>query len=412
MIKAEENKNISTFEMIINDPYTNIESLKSFLTSKDEETSLSVAKIFANIVPLYKIKTNNNKVKQKIGHQSTVSDYDKKLLEFYTVFLKNVLNNKNDDFTYKIAAYLLDELDHFNFNDRLVSKVLEGCKNNNIICQNVITKRIENDTNGEILFFILDKSLDMGFNKIITEALLKSRFLNKCVEIRIAKENKYAKEEKKKVKERRNLFDNRNLKGREKKREKERYKKQKEVKAEIDEEMEGVDHKVYVKCVNALQRFYFTILKNKEVNCVGATCSGLRKYFKIIRKEFHEGIMFMLYDNVNLEHTNNTLNIIRTVFIIFKDAGIDFNKLIDVLYEIIDVYMENKRFKELLDDVLLKNTQSYSIALKFYKKLLVIRILHYSTWVDEIIHRISIKYDINYKDEMIFEYIPYHKLIK
>ena len=60
-------------------------------------------------------------------------------------------------------------------------------------CIETLTDRIKNDISGEVIYLILDQCLDYNHSEKIIEVLLERKYLNKCLEIRIAKEEKYGK---------------------------------------------------------------------------------------------------------------------------------------------------------------------------------------------------------------------------
>ncbi|MCB1713030.1 MAG: hypothetical protein KDH96_11310 [Candidatus Riesia sp.] len=65
-------------------------------------------------------------------------------------------------------------------------------------CIETLTDRIKNDISGEVIYLILDQCLDYNHSEKIIEVLLERKYLNKCLEIRIAKEEKYGKKRRRK----------------------------------------------------------------------------------------------------------------------------------------------------------------------------------------------------------------------
>ncbi|OQS55515.1 hypothetical protein EHP00_580 [Ecytonucleospora hepatopenaei] len=417
---------------IIADPCISFSDLKKYLNSKNKEECFLIASVFANVCPLYKVKTHTGKVKHR-NDVDKVSELDAILLDYYTIFIKNVLNNKNDDFSYNIAAYLLDELDHFNFNDRIVAKVIEGTKNLHTknVCLNVLKNKILNDTLGEITYLILDKCIDFKFNYFILECLLNSSFLEKCVKKRIDEENKFQHKPKAKNEEKTIYKSNLKFFGKKKisknaiKIEKKRYKKENLNKSALKEDLEDIDYKIYVKCINALQRLYFTLLKDKNGKCLISICLGLRKYFKIIRKEFHEGIMFLLYENIikNPEVENCFVvnsNIIKTVYVMFADAGIEFKKLMVCFNDMLSYgYFYNikknvleKEISDLLFLMFFKEKQNNVDLIEVLRKLVCLRISYHLTFLDTQIQKLIIFYDVNVWESNFYEFALYQKMLK
>ncbi|EED44679.1 hypothetical protein EBI_24868 [Enterocytozoon bieneusi H348] len=421
-------------EQIIINPNENLKELKPLIDIGNELADMAVAKVFSNICPLYKIRLGSQKIKHK-STEFTYNDFDITLLKLYETFLKKILRKKNE-YTYHIAAYLLDELDHFNYSDRLVSKVLLGTQVDNVrnICIYVITERIKNDNNGKILVYILDQSIDYNFNENILDALLKSQYLNSIINnyknihnsknIQNNLENEFRKNK---------FFAKKQLKGINKKIEKERYLKELNIKKDEIEELTHENIKIRNKAINSLQRLYFTLLKEKNVRYIQLICTGIQKFFSLIRQEFHEGLLFLLSDNIkdnytNIKYIENNIELINTIFIVFKDSGIDFENLVMKIVPILDFkfakslskdYFETK-VMEILETIFLKNKMQKELVLIVAKKLILLRTMRYLTNVDKFIKKIEIVYNLNYREKYatnnnrvktIYEYFLYKKTV-
>lgn len=430
-----EDKISQICEQVIINPNENLKELEPLINMENELSDMAVAKVFSNICPLYKIRLGSQKVKHK-NTEFISNDFDASLLKLYEIFLKKVLKKK-DEYTYHIAAYLLDELDHFNYSDRLVSKVLLGTQVSNVrnICIYAITERIKNDNDGKILVYILDQSIDYNFNESILDAILKSQYLNSIVVNHKSMQNNKSSIQKSTENEfRKNkFFEKKQLKGITKKIEKKRYLKELSVKKTEIEELTQENLKTCNKAINSLQRLYFTLLKEKNIRCIQLICTGIQKFFILIKPEFHEGLLFLLSDNIKNDYTNikyieNNIELINTIFIVFKDNGIDFENLVMKIVPIFDFkfaqlipkdYFETK-ILETLEMIFLKNKMQKELVLTVAKKLILLRIMRYLPNVDKFIKKIEIVYNLNYREKYatnnsgvktIYEYFLYKKTV-
>lgn len=331
-----------TCTSIINDPESNIAKVAGILKSEEDTgiVLLSLAKVFKSIVPLYKIRIHSDKIKHK-NRELSVSTYDRQLFMQYNLYIKELCKCNLPE-SYRAAAELLKTLDHFNFADRIVSKVLLGTTIPHAvagICVETLADRIKNDLIGDTIFIIIDKCLDCKFAHVLVEALLESKYLEKCVQIRIEKETFYERE---KMEERKRSKRERTGKGffakkytndkGERKEEKKRLQLQKEVREQERREIDPINEKNYVKTVNALQRLYFTVLKNCISPCYKSVYIGIRKYIRIIRKEFHEGLYTLLNNTIEKADTRSALEGILSIVDIFGDSRMDFKRAIDVFF--------------------------------------------------------------------------------
>jgi len=428
---------------VINNPESNISRIGEVLSMtkklKEDDTGLallSLAKVFKNIVPLYKVRIHSDVVKHK-SQNIKVSIFDKCLFSQYNVYIKELCNSELPE-SYKAAAELLRTVDHFNFSDRIVAKVLRGSSLSHPVsklCLEVLVDRIKNDIIGDTIFIIIDKCLDCRFNHLLVEALIDSKYLEKCVQIRIEKEEYYNKqriEERKRAK--REIFGKgffakkRIIDKKEKKEEKTRLKLQSEVRGVEEGEISAINEKNYVKTVNALQRLYFTILKEKYTNCNKSVYIGVRKYIKIIRKEFHEGLYTLLvgsirdcydkcvsslreYKEFELAYYNNyilaSLEGMSTIFEIYGQNGIDFKRILDVYFYIVHPtnFHTNISDFELVSFIgrcfFIRIEQPKQRIVALLQRLMVTRSLRFIPVLDLFIKDLEVKYDIDFSDHEI-----------
>lgn len=400
---------------IINNPEEQIHEVESLLNMKEhrELIMLSLAKVFKNIAPLYRIRLHSNKIKHK-NQDLSVSQFDRLLFKYYNLYVKEVCSSDKPE-SFIAAAELLRSLDHFNFSDRLVAKVLLGTtKFPKIagVCVEVLVDRIQNDPSGETIFMIIDQCLDYRFSHLIVKALLESKYLEKCVEIRITKEEYYEKESierrKKEKKEKTGKgFFKRNflIDKKERKEEKKRLQLQSKVREEEKQELNPINEKNYIRTVNALQRLYFTIFKNHHRDCFESSFLGIRKYIRIIRKEFHEGLYTLMVDCIKIsnEDVSAVTEGVLTIYEIYKENGYDFKRILDVLYQIVSplnviAVGEIEGLCKAIRNMFLNVKQPKLRAIVFLQRLLQYRITRFVPLFDQLIKDIEVKYDIEFDD--------------
>ena len=399
---------------ILNDPECNIKKISEILKIKEHKglIYLSLVKVFKNIVPLYKVRTHSNKVKHR-NQAMSVSEYDRILLMQYNAFVREICNSDTIE-SFKAAAELVRSLDHFNFADRLISKVLIGTTKQNTVgnfCIESLVDRVKNDPLGETLFIILDKCLDYKFSFHIIEAMLESKYLERCVQIRIEKETFY---EKDKIRERKlnkkevagkGFFKKQFLKDKKDlKEEKKRLQLMKQVRMQEESELGSINEKNYIRTVNALQRLYFTVLKTHNEPSFKNTFIGIRKYIKIIRKEFHEGLYTLMIDAIKISNISASLEGMLSIYEIYKDSGYDFKRILDSLFSIICPF--NFQFDATHHELFAKVLRLYFINIQqpknrvfaFVQRLMLNRTLRFIPIFDILIKNLEVKYNLEFND--------------
>lgn len=399
---------------IINEPEENVNEVSTLLKSTGDKglLFLSLTKVFKNIAPLYRIRLHSNKVKHKSADLS-ITEFDKKLFTQYNLFVRDICRSDAVE-SYKAAAELLKTLDHFNFSDRIVAKVLLGTTKSRAVaecCIEAITDRIKNDRTGETIFMILDRCLDYRFNHLVVKAMLDSEYLQMCVKIRIDKEEFYLKEsierrkQEKKEKRGKGFFAKKALIGKkDKKDEKMRLRMQSETRTEEKADLDPINNKNYIRTVNAMQRLYFTLLKNKEKICFEDIFVGVRKYIRIIRKEFHEGLYTLLLEAIRMSDVSAGLEGVISTFEIYKNSGYDFKRLADVLFKIISPF----NYQLSLDlipvlctcvrHIFIDIVQSKMHAVAFTQRLMHSRLVRHILEFDKLIKDLEIKYNLEFTD--------------
>ncbi|EPR78404.1 hypothetical protein SLOPH_1658, partial [Spraguea lophii 42_110] len=176
MLSEEEISAIS--QKIIISPETHINLISDLLTYKSDTILIKILQIYKQLIPLYKIKIMDDQVKTHSKEYSALKEYDKKFIQQYSKFVKEIIKNKN--IGYYVAAVLLSEYDHFNFTEKMIMKVLDGTKikcnkndkqnNNNNIFNN--TNIMENQENKESNMSIVENNTttkDMTDENAITD---------------------------------------------------------------------------------------------------------------------------------------------------------------------------------------------------------------------------------------------------
>ncbi|TBU06297.1 putative nucleolar complex protein [Hamiltosporidium magnivora] len=351
----EPEKNILLVTHILN---CSTEYLLPFKNDNDIKNiiNLSLLKVFKHIIPLYKIRTSNEKVKLN-KEQKNIMEYDKKLLNVYIFYLKSVFC-KNTFESYKCACEILNELDHFNFLEKSVNKVLIGTISEHEeikeMCLDSVKNKLEGN-NEETIFVIINQMYNLKFSSSGFEFLLNIKYLEDKIfsdlqleengkkDIKIEKKNKkmeflQRKNEKKKTNEifLKNLENNKNkMSICDKKREKSRRLNERII--DEVENSENIDskRKTLKKIVDALLRLYFRVLYDKKTNFYLLTFDGLIKYKRFISQSFLEGLFLMLN---NLEIQNNSkleINKLLCIQNIFENRNYDFKKSVSIIYKIL-----------------------------------------------------------------------------
>ncbi|KAM0680704.1 Nucleolar complex protein 3 [Glugoides intestinalis] len=404
----------SISKRIINNPESNIDDLSILLEMKENKglLLLSLAKVFKSIVPLYKIRLHSSKVKH-ITQDLSVTEFDRKLFTFYNTYIREICSSDTLE-SFRSAAELLRTLDHFNFADRLIAKVLLGTMKSPTIakfCIEAVIDRIKNDQMGETVFMIIDKCLDYKFSNVVVEALLESKFIEKCVEIRINKEEYYTQEN---IEKRKHGVKDKGGKGffarkyiidkKLKKEEKKRLKLQKEAREVEKQELDPIIEKNYVRTVNALQRLYFTILSENYKACFKDTFIGVRKYIKVIRKEFHEGLYTLLTNKIKISDTTAALEGVRTVFEIYNKSGYDFKVVLDTLFRLVSpfnyeiernqIQLACNAIRYMFVDIIQPKQRVAAIM----HRILKARLVRFVPEFDKIVKDLEVRYDICFTD--------------
>lgn len=415
---------------IINRPEEKLDQLGNLLPLLESAADgsadtilLAVAKVFKNVAPLYRIRAHSDKVKHRNGELPT-SPFDTRLLHHYNAYMRHLCASTTPT-SYKAACVLLSSLDHFNFSDRLISKVLLGSNHNSPavsgLCCDTLVDRVKEDSTGETVFMIVNQCLDYRHSHRIVGALLESDYLGKCLTTRIEREEKYDKKDKKALAREKESIARKGYFARAKvydqkarKDEKQLVLQRRRTQQSEEDSLKPIDDKNYVRTVNALQRLYFTILKGKLTDCFSATFRGLRKYSRLIRKEFREGLLVLLNESLASEpaatdeHTADAhdavrghLECVKTIVHFYLEAGVDMKKPINTLYRWAHLFMAAEHCEDfcgIVKQLFIDEKQTGARALALAQRLMQCSCMRYQPRVIGLIRMIEARYDLDYSD--------------
>lgn len=399
---------------IINSPEERVGDISRLLRKGrgKELVHLSLAKVFKSIVPLYRVRIHSEKVKHRDGELS-VSQYDKDLVAQYNAYVREICAAGTPE-SFRCACELLRTLDHFNFADRIVAKVLIGTNQGGslgALCTEAIVDRVKNDASGETVFMIINQCLDYRCSHCVVDALPESKYLHTCVGIRVDKEELYNKERiaqrarEKKAQRARGFFARAPVySGREKKENKQRAIQQNAARQKESESAAPLDDKKYVRTSNALQRLYFTILKENISDCLRGTFIGVRAFIKLIRLEFREGLYVLLNDAVKGSALPAQLEGVRTILAAYGASGLDFKRIADVVFTALcplntaATVADYDALKAIIKQLFIDVRQPPARVTALAQRLLQARCMRYTQQHVEMVKMLEVAYDIDFSD--------------
>jgi nucleolar complex protein 3 len=296
---------------------------------------LSVMKVFLNIVPLYRVRTLKEAVKHK-NDTLHVRECDKEVLRGYNAYIKMVVEDRSRE-SYIAACEVLRSLDHFNCIDKIISKLLLGTTEKrgiSTLCCSAIKEKIMENRLGETVHLILNLMLDYNYSAAILEYLLEIPSLDLYLRSDLEKqEERHSENARVSGRERDSIFRRKAIHDK-KVRKEDKMRRMEEIVARFEEREEVTrdefaNHK---KVADALQRLYFTILKEKDSRRYKFTFMGISKYRKAVRPAFLEGLYILLNDAIEDASCDAKIQGILAVLKIYGGAGYDFKRLVDALY--------------------------------------------------------------------------------
>ncbi|ADM12164.2 nuclear pre-ribosomes export protein [Encephalitozoon intestinalis ATCC 50506] len=366
---------------------------------------LSLFKVFKAVIPLYKVRSLKDVVKDK-RDALHLKDHDKNLLKWYTSYVKTMVDDISNE-SYISLCEVLQHFDHFNATDKIVSGVLRGSLGKGsvpMMCCNTIKLKLRSDCSGELIATILDQMLDFEYNPLILEYLLDIPFVNNSLKSDEEKAKEYweanrgvSRRDKNSIFHRKRIF-NKKLK----KMEKERLSLQSEVKDEEDIEGRIEEMKSCKRIYDAIQRLYFTVLKGDRYECYKYVFMGLVKYRKILRPGFMEGLYFLLNNSLSKIPSDAKVQGILSILTLYEDECYDFNGLVDLLYSMIHPInpeiVDNDELVKVIRFLFIKIRQPIHRAHVLLKRLILCCCSRSVPEFRSLIKDISAYYDIEFSD--------------
>ena len=399
---------------IINDPDNCLSKIGEVLAEANKDTSdetrglvyLSVLKVFKTIIPLYKIRTLKDVVKDK-RESMHLKEHDKTLLKWYTEYVKILMGDKSDA-SYVSLCELLKHFDHFNCTDKIVSRILEGSVGIGPVpemCCETIKLKLQEDWTGELIIVIINQMLDYDYNPAVLEYLLNIALVEKSLKSDKQRASDYWREnrpaskrsEKENIFVRKQVFDKKLRKA-----EKQRLIAQSEARDEEDIEGRIEEINNCKKIHDAILRVYFTVLKSNRYDCYKSIFLGLTKYKKIIHPEFMEGLYFLLCNNLDKLCSDSTVQAVKCVMILYGSEGYDFEKLVNAMYRVIyPMNMEAICIPEVVKAARLlfvHKKQPSHRARVFARRLMLYGCARFAPELGKLAKEISIVYDFEFSE--------------
>ncbi|KMV65514.1 pre-ribosome nuclear export protein [Encephalitozoon cuniculi EcunIII-L] len=410
---SEKSRIASICTKIIENPEKNLgmmEEVFSMITSTAEGKAkgviyLSLLKVFKAIIPLYKVRSLKDMVKDK-RDSLHLKDYDKSLLRWYTSYIKTMVDDVSDE-SYISLCEVLQHFDHFNCTDKVVSGVLRGSlgtRSVSMLCCDTIKSKLEGDCTGELVATVLDQMLDFEYNPLVLEYLLDIPFVDNSLRSDEEKARKYweankpvSRREKKSIFHRKQVFSKKLRKI-----EKERLRIQSETRDEEDIEERIEEMKNCKKIYDAIQRLYFMVLKGDRYDCYKYVFMGLVKYRKIIRPEFREGLYFLLNNNLAKISSDARIQGILCILTLYGEEGYDFGGLVDLVYSMVHPMntepVDNGELIKIVRLLFIKIRQPVHRAHVTLKRLILYCCSRSTSEFKGLINDISAYYDIEFSD--------------
>lgn len=415
MMDCGKSKIASICMRIIDNPQENLEMIEKVLVMAKEYPEdggargviyLSVLKVFKAVIPLYKVRSLKDVVKDK-RDSLHLKDYDKSLLRWYTCYIRAMVDDGCDE-SYISLCEVLEHFDHFNCADKVVAGVLRGSLGKRAVamrCCEAIRSRLREDCSGEVILTILNQMIESDYNPLILEYLVEIPFVDNSLKSDEERSREYW-EENKPVAwgERRNsIFRRKKVFSKHlRKMEKERLKTQSMVKDEEDVEGRIEELKNSKKIYDAIQRLYFSILKGDRYDCYKQVFIGLVKYKKIIRAEFMEGLYFLLNNSFAKISPEAKVQGILCIVSLYGNEGYDFNRLVNALYSMVHpMTPEEVDCSELVKAIRLlfiKVRQPAHRAHILLKRLILYGCTRFVPKLKGLIKDLAICYDIEFSD--------------
>ncbi|EJW03014.1 hypothetical protein EDEG_02596 [Edhazardia aedis USNM 41457] len=343
-------------------PDEKVDLLQKLFSKQNELTQLSLLKVFKNIVPLYKIKITEDKI-QHCKEYIKIKEHDKKIYHYYKQYVNSIARSSTP-ISFKIAIDIVQNLDHFNFTEKMLNKVLKGTKSDDKIikkmCIDAIVHKLKTDTLGDVTFKVIVELLTFNYCDEIYDSITNVNIINDItLEYLNINDAENAKDKQKGANEesRSDTKNNKKLNGKKDplktKKSKEFFKKYKligkkdkkmnlemakiQTKKKFEERLERDKErrKRFKTLVENLMRIYLIIFKEKKSALYKQALIGIKNYKRFIRYEFLEGLK-ILFDEILLDKSHtNVLFCAGCYLSIFGNNNYDFKTTLEGLYRIL-----------------------------------------------------------------------------
>lgn len=395
MAKCDYTEFANLCSTVISDP-TRLSSLKPFLSSHDPVVLLSLYKVFKNIIPLYKLKIKEDKIQHKQSYIK-LQTHEKTLYMLYKVYVNRISKSKTA-VSFQIASLIMLELDHFNFAEKMINKVLIGTRNKDVkaLCVDSIIQKVKSDTLGDSTFKIMLTLMEFDLCDEVYECIIQSNVVDSLTPA-LLEVVKVEKDPKVKL-----LMKNKHGKGIEKSSLKSRQNKKDDVELNrinknllIEKEKKKADERIIVKrkLVDNLMRIYFMILNGKRESLYRFSFIGLGRYKRFIKTTHKDGLIIMLNEVLKESGNVNRVYACTCIIQIFGEEKFEFRNLIETVFELLAPlrYSFSADEKKIIVDVVhflfLKNKQALRIVHIFLQRFLQFATLCFFPELEEVVEK-------------------------
>lgn len=347
-------------KFIVNDPETHIDSIPLVIKALEGKNlkyrvvvMLSLVKVFKNIIPLYRVRLYQKKVKGPGGCEY-VRLFDKKVLQYYTLFVKKVLEY-NDVCSYKAACHLLVSADHFNLADKLASKVLRGTRHEGTrsLCKATLLQKIREANRLEAVYCIISEMQNLNFHPSTLEVLLEVNTFAECTP-------------------------------------KDSFTK-----------IKTTDEKKIIQGItDSIMRIYIQVLRDKNFKFYIFVFLGLQKHKLLIKEELYEGLYILLTKALHYRDRSTKLACISCIFELFHDRNYDIIEAVNGLYDLL-LPIEKKIESSviyLIEKLFLSKRQPTSRARNIMQRLMQLCLIKFVPDIKAIIDKLKHAYHIDFRD--------------
>lgn len=345
-------------KFVVNDPETHIDTIPLIIKALEHKypehrtvVMLSLVKVFKNIIPLYKVRLHTKKVKGPGGYEY-IKPFDKKVLQYYTLFVKRILEYSEIS-SYKAACHLLESVDHFNLADKLVAKVLRGtlCEPTRDLCRTTLLKKLRENARLETISIVVNEMQSLNFDPSTLQILLEISILDRTLDDNTVQISK--------------------------------------------------NDKIYSKSIiENVIRIYLQVLRHGHSQFYTFAFLGLQKYKHLIREEFYEGVYILLRKILKCEDRIAKLACVSCIAELFHSRGYDTIEAIDALYSLllpVEEEVENATV-DLVEKLFVSKRQPENRARNLVQRLMQLCLFKFAPNIKRIISKLEAIYRIDFRD--------------